>query len=665
MPNSYSSNQRGQVEGAAPEFNANSLMAAALVVTGLFLGREVLVPFVVAVLLSFVLAIPVRVLQGWGLGRAIPVTIVVLLAFVAIFAVAAVLVSQISELAADLPRYQVTIREKIASLKGAASGSGLLERLAAMLQSLSDELAGRVAEPGPGTSGAGAPSGSPAREQPLPVEIINTRTSPLSAIASVIGPLLHPLATAGLVAVFTVFALLQREDLRNRAIRLAGSHDLQRTTAAMNDAARRLSRLFLAQVIVNSLFGVVVGIGLWLIGVPSPMLWGILAAISRFVPYVGVVLAAGGPLILAAAVDPHWTMLIFTAAFFAVCEFMVGQIVEPLTYGHSTGLSPIAVIAAVTFWTWIWGPVGLILAVPLTVCVVVLGRHVDRLAFLDVMLGDRPPLTVAESFYQRVLAGDAGEAIEQAETFLRDHALSTYYDEVVIKGLALAQTDFERGALDETRLERISGTMAQLFEELADREPDQGGAEATKRAEPRRAAGDEDLDENLAQTDARAQDLPRLAPEDLAPGWRDGIPVLCLAGRNELDKAGAAMLAQVLEAQGLAARVEGAAALTQGGVDLLTAPTPKLVCLSYLDTSSPVHVRYAVRRLRRRLPAQVRIVVASWGLSTGEADGLCHASRSDGCASTVVAAARLCLDAARQDAPAPGPRQAEREAAPA
>ncbi len=639
MANAYSSDERGQVEAKGPAVNPGALVAAGIVVAGLYLSREVLVPIVVAVLLSFVLAIPARALQNWGLGRIFPVGLVVVLAFAAIFTLAGVLVGQVTELAGDLPRYQTTIREKIASLKESTAGSGPLERFVTMIQGLSEEVAGKDAK----DSSAATP-GQATAKTPLPVEITNTRTSPMSTLSGYIAPLIHPLATTGLVAVFTVFMLLQRGDLRNRAIRLAGSHDLQRTTAAMNDAARRLSSFFLAQVLLNATFGLIVGVGLWAIGVPSPVLWGILAAISRFVPYVGIVLAAGGPLVLAAAVDPSWTMLAFTAAFFVCSEFLLGQVVEPLVYGHSTGLSPIAVIVSVTFWTWLWGPVGLVLATPLTVCLVVLGRHVDHLQFLDVMLGDRPPLTVAESFYQRVLAGDPGEAIEQAEVFLKDHALSTFYDEVAVKGLALAQADLSRGALDETRLARIADTMAQLSEDLAERE-DEAPVPDPKRVETKRAAGDEDLDKTLEEADAQAQQLPVLERDHLAPEWRGEAPVLCIAGRNELDRVGAVMLAQILEKHGLTARVEGAEVLTRTGVVRLPDPSVRIVCLSYLDTSSPVHVRYAVRRLRRRLP-EASIVVGSWGIDTDGAKGLCSSARSDACASRLIEAAQICLSAA-------------------
>ena len=292
----------------------------------------------------------------------------------------------------------------------------------------------------------------------------------LESLQSLISPLLHPLATTGIIVIFVIFILLQREDLRNRLIRLAGSHDLQRTTAALDDAASRLSRLFLIQLLLNGSFGIIIGLGLWLIGVPSAILWGILAAVLRFVPYIGAAIAAAFPLALALAVDPTWSMLLWTLALFVVVEPIVGHVIEPMVYGHSTGLSPVAVVASATFWTALWGPIGLVLATPLTVCLVVLGRHVERLEFLDVMFGDRPALSPPEIFYQRMLAGDPTEASEKAEEFLKERSLSSYYDEVALKGLQLAQVDAERGTLDPERLTKIRDAVSEFANNISEQE---------------------------------------------------------------------------------------------------------------------------------------------------------------------------------------------------
>jgi predicted PurR-regulated permease PerM len=668
MAGGFSSDSRGQVEASAPALNGNAVMIAVGVIAALYFGREVFIPIAGAILLSFVLAIPVRLLQAWGIGRRLSVTFVAVLAFAAILSVGALLASQLAQLAGDLPRYQWTIRDKISSLKETAGGHGPLGRVADMLQDLSDEMK-LPPRPKPGEAPATLDKAPP--ERPVRVEVVDTSASPLQTVRNFVAPLLHPLATFALVAIFVVFILLQRNDLRNRLIRLAGSHDLQRTTAAMNEAAVRLSRFFLTQVTLNACFGVVVGLGLWAIGVPSPILWGILAAISRFIPYVGVVIAAGGPLLLSAAVDPGWSMLLMTAAFFVVIEFTVGQIVEPLLYGHSTGLSPVAVIVSVTFWTWLWGGVGLLIATPLTVCLVVLGRHVEQLEFLDVMLGDRPPLTEAEIFYQRMLAGDAGEGFEQAEIFLKQHALSTYYDEVALKGLALAQLDATRGVLDDVRLARVEETVCDLVDELSEYEdlvPSPDPRAADPKPEPKRADGDADLDETLERADERTEDLPVLGADEIAPEWRAGSPVLCVAGRNQLDRAGAQMLAQLLGKHGLGARVEGNDILAGNRIGPFDPSGIQLVCVSFLDTTTPVHVRFAVRRLRRRIP-NAKILVGAWNVSPEEAEALCAAARSDACASRLSDALRYCIEAAQvgseegQEAVRPTPPRATQASA--
>ena len=653
MAEGFSSDSRGEVQPSAPVLNSGVAAVVVGIVAALYFGREVFIPIAIAILLSFVLAGPIRLLQGLGLGRRFPVIIVVVLAFAAILAVGAALVSQVTQLASDLPRYQSTIQQKVASLREATTGHGPLERFGRMIQDVSNEVAGPAKDAPPAARQDGG--AQPAAAKPVPVEVVGTARTPVESLIAIVSPLLHPVATVTLVAIFVLFILLQRTDLRNRLIRLAGSHDLQRTTAAMNDAAARLSRFFLMQVLLNASFGCVVGLGLWLIGVPSAGLWGILAGISRFIPYVGVLIAAGGPLLLAAAVDPNWGMVLKTAGFFLVIELAVGQFIEPLLYGRSTGLSPVAVIVSVTFWTWLWGGVGLLLATPFTVCLVVLGRHVEQLAFLDVMLGDRPPLTAAEIFYQRMLAGDAGEGFEQAETFLKDHSLATYYDEVALKGLALAQIDASRKVLEPERLSQVENTVSDLIDELSDFKdavPEQDPKQADKgKPEEKRADGDAELDSSLDQADERHVELPVLRAQDLPPLWGSGAPILCVAGRNQLDRAGAQMLAQLLGKHGLGARVEGADFFASGKGTPTELADVQLVVISFLDTSTPVHVRFAVRRMRRRMP-NARILVGSWGLDSGAAEGLCQASRSDLCSSRLIDALRVCIEAAQEAASA-------------
>jgi predicted PurR-regulated permease PerM len=608
---------------------------AAIIIGTLYFGREVFVPIALAILLSFVLAPLVRLLQRWHIPRGLSVISVVFIAFMSIFALGGVIATQVAELAGDLPQYQFTMREKIKSLRGTAATSGTLERAADVLQDLGKEL-NKPKDPATSPT-IQPPVPSPAQEpRPIPVEVRQPPPTALESIAALISPLLRPLTTTGITAIFVIFILLQREDLRNRFIKLAGSRDLQKTTAALDDATTRLSRLFLIQLALNTAFGVVIGTGLWIIGIPNPVLWGILAAVLRFVPYVGAAISAVFPLTLAAAVDPGWAMLLWTAALFLVVEPLVGHVIEPLLYGHSTGLSPVAIITSATFWTALWGPVGLVLATPLTICLVVLGRHVERLEFLEVMFGDRPALSPSELFYQRMLAEDPSEAVDKAEEFLKASSLSAYYDEVALPALKLAQNDTARGALDRVQSEKIKAAVVEVVDDLVDQDDQKPVSETINDAEAT-AALETVHDETL--------DLPVVERADLAPQWQGDKPVLCVAGRGPLDEAAAIMLAQLLEKHGLGARVEGADAVAISNIFRLDTAGIGMVCLSYLDAGSPARMRYAIRRMRRRLP-QAQILLGCWRADT-DTTTIRDTAKPDAVATTLREAVKLCLEAAR------------------
>ncbi len=612
----------------------SAAVVAAIIIATLYFGREVFVPIALAILLSFVLAPLIRLLQRWHLPRALSVVSVVLLAFTSIFALGGVIATQLTQLAGDLPRYEFTMREKIKSVWGTAATSGTLERAADVLQDLGKEL---NKPKDPATSPAiQPPVPSPGQEpRPIPVEVRQPPPTALESIAALISPLLRPLTTTGITAIFVIFILLQREDLRNRFIKLAGSHDLQKTTAALDDATTRLSRLFLIQLALNTAFGVVIGTGLWIIGIPSPVLWGILAAVLRFVPYVGAAISAVFPLTLAAAVDPGWAMLLWTTALFLVVEPVVGHVIEPLLYGHSTGLSPVAIITSATFWTALWGPVGLVLATPLTICLVVLGRHVERLEFLEVMFGDRPALSPSELFYQRMLAEDPPEAVDKAEEFLKAGSLSTYYDEVALPGLKLAQNDIVRGALDRVQSEKIKAAVVEVVDDLVDQDDQKPVSETINDAEAAAA---------LETVHDATPDLPVVERADLAPQWQGDRPVLCVAGRGPLDEAAAIMLAQLLEKHGLGARAEGADAVAISNIFRLDTAGIGMVCLSYLDAGSPARMRYAIRRMRRKLP-EAQVLLGCWMADIDKAT-LREMTKADAVATTLREAVRLCLEAA-------------------
>jgi predicted PurR-regulated permease PerM len=572
--------------------------------------------------------------------RGLAVVSVAIFAFVLIFAMGSLLATQLTQLAGDLPRYQSTISEKIQSFRDTKAGRGTLERASDMLKDLSKELdKPKDAVPARAPSSIVSPN-STRPQAPVPVEVRQPDPGALESLRTLISPLIHPLATTGIIIIFVIFILIQREDLRNRIIRLAGSYDLQRTTAALDDAARRLSRLFLTQLIVNGAFGVVIGIGLWLIGIPSAILWGILAAVLRFVPYIGAVIAAAFPLALAVAVDPGWSMLLWTLALFIIVEPVVGHVIEPMVYGRSTGLSPVAVVASATFWTALWGPIGLVLATPLTVCLVVLGRHVERLEFLDVMFGDRPALSPPEIFYQRMLAGDPTEAAEKAEQFLKERSLASYYDEVALKGLQLAQVDAERGALDPARLTKIRDAVSEFASDLSDQD-DRPPPKVNLTTDAEASSAVESVAEDSAH-----ENLPVLSRENLPLEWQGEHPVLCLAGRSLIDEAAAIMLAQLSTAHGLAARVEGAEALFTTNVFRLETTGVAIICLVYLDSSGPAHMRYSVRRLRRKLP-KATIILGCWvrDIEPAALELLREGAKADLAAASLGEALKLCIEA--------------------
>jgi predicted PurR-regulated permease PerM len=583
-----------------PSSVLGTLAIGVIAVAALYFGREVFVPMALAILLSFALAPSVLLLRRCHFGRVPSVIAVVVLAFIVISGLGALLGTQLAHLAGNLPQYQSNITEKIHSIQGTAPKGGLVERASAMLRDISNE----ISKPSDDASNAAvkaprSPPNSAQPQAPVPVEIRQPNLAPLQLVQDVVGPLLQPLATAAIVIVFLIFFLLQREDLRDRFIRLAGARDLRRTTEALDDAGHRLSRYLLMQSVINATFGVWIGAGLWLIGVPNAVLWGILATLLRFVPYIGAVIAAAFPAALALAVDPAWSMLFWVLGLFAVTEPVTGQIIEPWLYGRSTGLSGVAVVVAAAFWTLLWGPIGLLLSTPLTMCLVVLGRHVEHLQFLVVLLGDQPALAPEQSFYQRMLAEDPDEAAHLAELFLEDQPLSAYYDQVAIKGLALAQLDVNRGTLDHEQRVRLKAAIDDLIDDLSDHED----------------AASAPINEGEHVVAPLA---PVLSSAEIVPSWR-GRAVLCVAGRGSLDEASAAMLAQLLEMHGIGACVVPREAVSAANLDRLDVTGVQMACLCYLEPGTFGNARYLIRRLRRRLP-MAKIIAGFWTLTTEQVE---------------------------------------------
>lgn len=557
-----------------------TFLTLGLAVATLYVGREVLVPIALAVLLSFLLAPVVRWLRHMRAGRVTAVAMTVLVAFLAMFAFAAIIAAEVSSLGPELPDYRRNIEAKIRALPKAIP----LDRVSAAMHQLTAELkrseAPPPAAPAVGPLGHGAPAAEPAT--PLPVEVQQPDLTPLQIAQSVIGPLLQPLATAGLVVVLVIFILLEREELRDRVLRLAGVGDLHRTTATMDDAARRVSRYLVTQLAVNACCGLPIGIGLALIGIPSPALWGLLVVLLRFIPYLGIVIAACFPLALAIAVAPGWSLLGWTALLFVSTELVVANLVEPRLYAGSTGLSSVAVIVAAVFWTWLWGPIGLLLSTPLTVCLLVLGRHVPQLRFLDVMLGSEPALTAEETFYQRLLANDPEEATEQAEEFARERSLDEFFEEVAIPVLLQAQADSDAGTLPAERRATVKDAFAKILESL--------------------------FDDPAAEADPAA---------DAAAGGSPGRFAVCIAGRNELDEAMAMLLACLLRAAGHSAYVFPPDSPSAAGGHRVALRDAAVVCVSLISTSSAARARHLVRRVRRRA-SRARLVLGFWGLRAAE-----------------------------------------------
>lgn len=584
-----------RLRAAMPVFTAlAALLLAIAIAVVLYVGHEVLVPIALAILLSFVLAPAVRLLQRAHLPRGVAVLSAVSAAAVGFLVLGGVIAGQVSQLAAELPQYRSNLQEKIRSVRGATEGSGAFGRAIDVLQGLSQEWQAEGEKT----------SAQPNAAKPVPVEIREPNAGPLERLVRIITPIVTPLSTGGLVLIFAIFMLVQREDIRNRFIRLAGTDDLQKTTAAIDDAAGRLSRLFLTQLALNAGLGVVIGLGLWIIGIPSPALWGILAAMLRFVPYIGAVISAAMPLGISIAIDPGWSIVGWTAVLFFIAEITAGQVIEPLLYGHSTGLSPLAVVVAAAFWTFLWGPIGLVLATPLTVGLVVLGRHVEQLSFLDVLLGDRPALSPPQIFYQRMLAGDPTEAADQAREFLKQRTLATYYDEVALEGLRLAQDDVAHGSLSAERQVMLKRSIERLVAELA-RVKDTSGT-------MRRAPGTEVAAAiNIVGPDRPFAPLTRGA-DALYPDWRGAAPILCVAGQGPLDECVAAMLAQLFDRHELRCRVISFDAAASDAALPFAASGIALVCFSYLDALSTVHIRYAARRLRRKISGRPKVIVGLW-----------------------------------------------------
>jgi predicted PurR-regulated permease PerM len=617
--------QPGPAVAAVTPMSSTATIAVLVVVVGaLYLGSEILIPLALAILLSFTLAPIIIRLRRWGLGRIPSVVAVVLLVFVGFASLGSVIATQLADLATNLPRYEWNLRSKIRELRIAVPSGGVVERTSNMLRDLRQELQAVTNPPAKNAGDQATPSGEGEPVKPVLVQVQSPQPTVLETLREVGGPLIRPAATAGLVVVLVIFMLIQREDLRDRVLRLVGGREVARATEAMDDAAKRISRYLLMQLIINVLYGIPVGIGLYLIGVPNPILWGCLATALRFIPYLGPVLGALCPIALSFAVAPGWTLPLLTVALFIVLELFSNNVLEPWLYGSSTGLSPVAVLVAAVFWTMLWGPIGLLMSTPLTVCLVVLGRHVPQLGFFDVLLGDEPALSPEVKFYQRLLARDPDEATELAEEYLEDGSLDRLYDSVILPALAHAEQDRLRGSLDRATAEAIAEDTIGVIEELEE---------------------EQDLlsDEVAGET---------------AAGTSKPISVLCIGARNGLDEAAATLLAHLLSRRGAEAQTVPRSAISGKNLASLKRDGVTLICLSYVNPAATQHAQRTIRRLRQHFGAKTRIMVGMWTAapSTETPKGLLEATGADLLVTTLRQALRQVEEEGRPEQPKVKPR---------
>ncbi len=564
-----------------------TVSVASFIIATLYLARDLLIPLALAALLTFLLAPLVTRLERW-LGRIGAVLLVVSLILALTGAAGWVLTRQLVDLATKLPDYKENIQTKLRSFKVPTGGRFM--RFSETMEELKKDLPGATAPeiaqvPGKPET---AVLTEPAIQPVVPVQVLEiSKASPFQLLQVIIAPLLGPLGTAGLVLLLVIFMLLKREDLRSRLIRLIGQGRISATTRAMDDAGARVTRYLLMQLIVNVAYGIPTAIGLYFIGVPNAVLWGACATVLRFIPYVGPWIGAAIPITLSLAVSPGWIMPLLTLGLFVVLELLSNNVMEPWLYGSSTGVSPIALIFAAVCWTWLWGPVGLVLATPMTVCLVVMGRHIPRLSFLSVVLSDEEALTPAEDCYYRLLTVGEQDEMELVEAYLKAHSLAALYDSVLIPVITAAEIDHRLELVDDAQHAQVEQSLRDIVEDLGACPPVPSKIDADK-----------------------AVAAPTPAPTS---------SVYCLPARADRDELAGAMLVQLLHQQG----IEAQSAPTKLGIGELIGLVEKagvdVVCISVVAPSTVIHARYLCLKLRARLPKQ-RIVVGLWGATENVID---------------------------------------------
>lgn len=606
---------------------AIGIIAFATVLALLYVGRDVLVPFTVALMLGLLIAPLVRRFRHIGLGQTSSVLMAVLTLALVVAAAAGVLGTQVLHMAASLPRYERTIQQKLQNVDEITVGR---------LNALTSEVS-RLIESHPTSPESAVTSATGERttdRTPLPVELRQPSPSPLQLIARVMASVWPPIESTGIVLVVLVFVLLEQEALRDRFVRLAGGTNIRLTTLALNDAGERLSRFFVSQLAVNLGVGVAIGCGLAFLGLPQATLWGALATLLRFVPYVGIWLAALLATTLAIAVVPGWTLAMSTLGLFIGVEFIAGQAVEPNLYGHTTGLSPLSVVVAAIFWSALWGPIGLVLSTPLTLCLLVIGRHIRALSPLDLLLGDTQALTLPQRFYQRALSGDADEILALARAFLKGNSFAAYCDLVVMPALHLAILDLEAGVISHDQQIRMRDLLVSVVSVLS------GEPRRFRRRQP------------SVLDDRNAGLILRQHREQLIGKWQGPVSVpsgsilLCLGlgSGSRADTIGAELLVRALREQGLDARH-----VSMEDLDAGSRPPdadPAAIAVAYIVSAFPSaereHSEQTIGRLRAHFPNARVVSVFLPGMSM-RPEISADVGNADRAVSSFVEAVQVCL----------------------
>src|SRR5689334_896613 len=542
-----------------------------LVIAVLYWAQAVLVPVALALLITFVLSPPVTFLQR-RIGRVLAVLITVALVFTVLGLAGWGVARQMSNLAGDLPRYRANIQQKISDVRG-ASRRGSVEQVQETVNEIQKQIAGPQ-----------SPSGT-ARQ---PVIVQSQQVSSLTDFPSWVGPAVGPLSTAGFVITLVIFMLLEREDLRGRVIGLVGHGHLAVTTKAFDEAANRVSRQLLMQTLVNMMYGLAIGAGLWALGTPYPLLWAALGAALRFVPYLGPIAAAAGPILVSLAALPGWTRPLSVVGLFVAVELFTNLVLETILYAGAAGVSQVALLIAVAAWTWLWGSLGLLLATPLTVCLVVLGKHVPGLDFLSTLMADSPALAPDVSYYQRLLARDQSEAAEIVQRHAASQSIETVYDVLMLPALNYAERDRLEGRLSDSDEQTVIEETGELLNDIDDL------TRALRR--PFLAADD-------GESESGAETIP--------PPPQTHVEVIGYAANGPADATALRMLAHLVAADGIGLHVISARLLTAEIVELVQTRRANLVCIADLPPSPPSKTRYVVRKLRAALP-DVRILLGRW-----------------------------------------------------